>query len=241
MRHVRSETPCYIVWVEARPTSNGKGKEVYYETVKRAARSVIQTPIATPDVEVEIVYSTVINPAERMDTGNIQKPTLDALIGVAYNDDRQVRDVDCTLFDRSTATNVKGRVEHMGRLFYTPHPHVVLIVIYSDSRLTEMGGASIVQQRRYEEFDRNFNAALRDATLNAAKESQDEFIPTAGVYREPSTGYFVCPRCRGNNKRSLLVEGKEGYHCPVCTGFFGDSAKRKARSAAPYRPTSAWG
>jgi len=37
MRHVRIDTPAHHVWVEARPTFNGKGKDAYYAAVKAAA------------------------------------------------------------------------------------------------------------------------------------------------------------------------------------------------------------
>src|SRR5439155_12728238 len=141
----------------------------------------IATPIAASDIEVEIIYSTAITPAQRIDTDNIQKPTLDALKGIAYLDDRQVRHADSTLFDRNTVGQVNGRVEHIGRLFYTHVPHVVLIRIYSDSRLGELGGEATVQQKRYEEHERRFDAAIRAASLNAAKAVEDEYIPSAGV------------------------------------------------------------
>lgn len=231
MRHVRINTAAYLIWVEARPSFNGKGKDVYYEAVRKTAREEIQIPITSSDIELEIIYSTATKPAERLDADNVNKPTLDALKGVAYTDDRQVRHVESTVFDRSTVnhTTVQGRVEHIGRLFYTPHPHVVLILVYSDSRLKEMGGEPVVQRQRYERWNRDFNNALAEATSAAARASEDEFVPSAGVYREPSTGHYVCPRCRADNKRSLLVNGREGFSCPVCSGYFHDNA-REGRS-----------
>jgi hypothetical protein len=55
---------------------------------------------------------------------------------------------------------VDGRVEHMGRLFYSPGDHVVLIMIYSDSRLPELGGETELSRRRYEEWQREFDKAV---------------------------------------------------------------------------------
>jgi hypothetical protein len=66
--------------------------------------------------------------AERLDADNVNKPTLDALKGVAYTDDAQVRSATATVFDRTASNLVHGRVQHMGRLFYSPHPDVVLAV-----------------------------------------------------------------------------------------------------------------
>jgi Holliday junction resolvase RusA-like endonuclease len=160
MRHTRSETPAYLIWVEARPTHRGKGRAAYYGAVKQAAHQVIATPITACDIELEVAYSTRTKQATRLDADNVNKPTLDALKGVAYADDSQVRSVRCTVFDRSTATKVNGRVEQMGRLFYSPNDHVVLIMVYSDSRLAELGGEKEVQRRRYEEWQREFDSTM---------------------------------------------------------------------------------
>jgi hypothetical protein len=160
MRHKRAETPAYILWVEQRPTGRGKGKDAYFSAVKAAAAAAIRQPIQTPDVEVEIVYTTTLPPATRIDTDNVNKPTLDALKGVAYLDDRQVRAARVTLFDRHTSHQVAGRVEQMGRLFYSAARHVVLITIYSDTRLAELGGEDAVKQFHHEAWTREFNRAV---------------------------------------------------------------------------------
>jgi Holliday junction resolvase RusA-like endonuclease len=217
--------------VEARPSFSGKGKEAYYRAVKTAALEEIRSPITTSDIEIEIIYSTSTKAAERLDTDNVNKPTLDALKGVAYIDDGQVRHVESTLFDKARVGQVNGRVEHIGRLFYSQHPHVVLIRIYSDSRLAELGGEAEVQRHRYESFVRDF-----DAQMSAARTGEDEFVPSAGVYREKSSGHHVCPRCRSNNKRALLVVGTGGFSCPVCTGYFPDRARAEETRPRPQPP-----
>lgn len=160
MKHRRSKTPAYLIWVEQRPTKDGKGKQAYFEAVWEAARSEIDRPIITADIEVEIVYSTDVRKGERMDADNVSKSTLDALKGVAYDDDSQVRSATSTLFDRHQPSNISGLVEHMSRLFYSGKPHVVLIMIYSDTRLRELGGEQEVQRRRYLEWQRTFDQML---------------------------------------------------------------------------------
>jgi hypothetical protein len=87
---------------------------------------------------------------------------LDALEGVAYSNDRQVRSVSCTVFDKQSSFDVSGRVEHVGRLFYSDKSHVVLIMVYSDTRLAELGGEKEVQNRRYNEWQQNFDTMLSD-------------------------------------------------------------------------------
>jgi Holliday junction resolvase RusA-like endonuclease len=128
MRHKRAHTPTYLVWVKHRPSSRGTGKVAYYAAVKAAATIEIDRPITAADIEIEIVYSTTRKIAGRLDADNVNKPTLDALKGIAYADDVQVRSVTSTLFDRNADHIAHGRVEHMGRLFYSPHPDVVLLL-----------------------------------------------------------------------------------------------------------------
>jgi Holliday junction resolvase RusA-like endonuclease len=163
MKHNRHETPAYLIWVEERPTMNGKGKQVYYDAVQAAARLEIANPITSDDIKIEIAYATSVKRDERKDVDNVNKPTLDALEGVAYLNDRQVRSVTSTIFDKNMLPEVEGRAEYMGRLFYPNKPHVLLIRIYSDTRLAELGGEQEVQRRRYVEWQRNFDEWLARA------------------------------------------------------------------------------
>jgi Endodeoxyribonuclease RusA len=160
MRHTRAQMPAHLIWVEQRPSSSGSGKAAYFAAVKAAAIAEIDEPITANDIEVEVVYSTTRRAAERLDADNVNKPTLDALKGVAYTDDAQVRSATATVFDRTASPTVHGRVEHMGRLFYSPHPDVVLIMLYSDTRLAELGGEDEVQRQRYEAWQRDFEQTL---------------------------------------------------------------------------------
>ena len=58
MKHNRSETPAYLIWVEQKPTVSGKGKQAYFNAVRTAAEREISSPITTDDIEIEISYST---------------------------------------------------------------------------------------------------------------------------------------------------------------------------------------
>jgi len=159
MQHTRKQTPAYRIWVESRPTHQGKGRNAYYSAVQRAAQEEIASPITARDIELEIAYSTRTSQATRLDADNVNKPALDALKGIAYRDS-QVRSVRFTVFDRSLAASVDGRVEYLARLFYSPHDHVVLIMIYSDSRLAELGGETELSRRRYQEWQREFDKVV---------------------------------------------------------------------------------
>jgi len=129
-----------------------KHKQQYIQAVRSEAQKIIPTPIAVNDIEVEIIYSTSMSEGCRADVDNIIKPTLDALVEVGFTDDRQVRSVTATLFDKNKGSIVDGRVEYMGQLFSTEDKHVVLICVYSDSRLKELGGEEAVRKKRRDEF-----------------------------------------------------------------------------------------
>jgi hypothetical protein len=138
----------------------GSGKRVYYEAVREAAKSVIASPITTDDIEIEIAYATDVKKTNRKDTDNVNKPTLDALEGVAYLNDRQVRSVNCTLFSKLDSSIIDGRVEDLCRLFYSNRSHIVLIRVYSDTRLAELGGEAKVRHRHYLEWQQIFDRIL---------------------------------------------------------------------------------
>ena len=148
VRHRRFDTPVYQIWVYHQPKQKRRSKQMYIELVRAEAATVIENPIVSSDVEVEILYSTQIDKGVRADIDNVIKPTLDGLKGVAYADDSQVRSVTATLFDRTRDNILSGRVEYLGPLFYSGDSHVLLISIYSDTCLAEHGGEETLTQRR---------------------------------------------------------------------------------------------
>jgi hypothetical protein len=118
LRHQGSDTPAYHVWVHNWPTKTNPGKAHYMAAVRTAAKEAIASSISADDVEVEVLYSTLRRRHMRGDIDRVLKPTLDALKGIAYIDDIQVRSVTATLFERMHASMLSGRVEYIGRLRY---------------------------------------------------------------------------------------------------------------------------
>ena len=160
MKHNRLETPAYIFLIYQRPSLKGKSKQNYIAAVKKAAQEAIPNPIKTEDIEVEVAYSTSATQHQRNDIDNVTKPTLDAMKGIAYLDDRQVRTINATLFDRNKNHTLSGRVEQIGHLFYSNHPEVVQISIYSDSRIEELGGENKVKEERFKKWEVEFSNKL---------------------------------------------------------------------------------
>jgi hypothetical protein len=118
------------------------------------AREKMSDPIATNDIEVQICWATRSRPGIRSDLDSIIVPIIDALKGIAYHDDRQVRSIVATLFDlqEKTSMALTGYVEDIQPLLYSGREDAVLIAIYSDKKLADLGGAHLVERQRSEEF-----------------------------------------------------------------------------------------
>jgi len=153
-RFRKSDVPAYILVVAERPRTAHPSK--YRQAVTEQARRKIPTPIIQNDIEVEIVYGTRVRRGTRADIDNVIKPTLDALEKVAYKDDSQVRSVTSMLvdttkgFDSLQKLGVVGLRVEVLRVFlpYLAKEHGVLIAIYSDCRLQELGGENQVSAER---------------------------------------------------------------------------------------------
>jgi Holliday junction resolvase RusA-like endonuclease len=158
----RANSAVYSFKVGSRPSIGSfKGKAAYQLAVADAARSLIESPIESHDVEVEIFYSSRTGAV--LDIDNVVKPTLDALCGIAYVDDRQVRAVRAIRFDRTKPLKVDGSIEQIEALILGASEHVVWIDIYSDERLKALVAAKV--------FVRNWRPSL-GRRVNTRGESQ---------------------------------------------------------------------
>ncbi len=91
-------------------------------------------------MEVEILYVTR-EPKRALDVDNLGKPTLDALKGIAFLDDDQVRVVRIAKFDKTRPAEISGRIGPIRALWTDDsHPHAVWIFVYSASRKVELRG-----------------------------------------------------------------------------------------------------
>jgi Holliday junction resolvase RusA-like endonuclease len=172
-RHRREDVPAYLFMAYERPVSlqaKGPSKRRFMSLVARIAREKISDPIATNDIEVQICWATQSRPGIGSDLDNIIKPIIDALKGIAYHDDKQVRSVVAALFDlqHKTPIALAGYVEDIQPLLYSGREDAVLIAIYSDARLAELGGAQQVEKQRSEEF-RLFLQSQRAASVRLRK------------------------------------------------------------------------
>lgn len=150
--HDRINLPAYILWITDRPSSKGRGKNIYQNALRQAAREQVHAPIKTEDIEIEIYYATSRKINLRCDIDNIIKPALDALKGIAYVDDAQVRSVAAKLFDHTKKHDISGRVEIISRLLGFMGENITCVAIYSDSRILEIG-RTVVAEQRYREWE----------------------------------------------------------------------------------------
>lgn len=141
--HSLEPRPVYQLFVYARPSSKGKGRATYVDAVRAEAKRRIDTPIDSADVEVSILYSSVRNALQRLDIDNTLKPTLDALCGIAFTDDRQVQAVTARLIDRSAEMIELGAEDRLGRYLFNAilngGDEVVIVHVFSDKRLEWLG------------------------------------------------------------------------------------------------------
>jgi len=137
--------PAHCFGVRARPSLSGKSRDAYVAAVRGAAAAAIAAPITTADVEIEVFCSSQV-PEAMVDVDNAAKPTLDALKGIAYVDDRQVCGLHVVRLDRTQEIAVTGRAAWIGFLSSTEAPHCVWINVYSPSRLKELGGFDAVRR-----------------------------------------------------------------------------------------------
>jgi len=135
--------PVFRIWVEGHPQSlqaNRKGLERYKERIRNAAGNVVPHPTKSKRIDIEIFFRA--ERPLRADVDNIIKPILDALKGIVYLDDSQVRSVRATALPSDDAYSISGQTsrEVLLRLTASP-PKEFLINIFEG--LSIPGGPGI--------------------------------------------------------------------------------------------------
>ena len=107
----RDPEPRFRIWIEGKPQSSHKNAAAlarYKASIRKVASTVVSKPIRSPRVDIEIwFYASHLS---RADVDNVIKPVLDALNGVAYQDDRQVRSVRVVAFPKDDHIGIPGWV-----------------------------------------------------------------------------------------------------------------------------------
>ena len=128
MIHIRE--PIFRIW-PGRPKSLQAGKsnlKVYKELVRTAARETIPAPTRSRRLDIEIFFQA--ESLLRPDVDNVIKPVLDALKGIAYEDDSQVRSVRITALPSTEdgAYGITGPVSEDVFNRLTQHPPKAFLI-----------------------------------------------------------------------------------------------------------------
>jgi hypothetical protein len=84
---------------------------------------------------------------------------------------------------------------------------------------------NVKRYRVTEELADYLEATRGTATSAGPAQPADEWVEAIGVWRDPSTGLHLCPRCRTGDKRTPLKKEEHGYRCNACTGYFDDPTR----------------
>jgi hypothetical protein len=111
------DKPTFRIWIPGRPLSGQKGSRSssrYAQSIRDAAQQVVPYPSATTRIDVEIWYKS--SGTSRPDVDNVAKPILDALKGLVYLDDEQVRSVRIVALPANETYSLGGWVD--GPVFF---------------------------------------------------------------------------------------------------------------------------
>ena len=117
MRIIRK--PVFRIWIPGFPKSfQSKGSnEAYLQKIREVVKLVVPHPTKSPRIDIEIFFAA--KRTMRADVDNVIKPILDALIGVVYLDDKQVRSVRAVVIPKDDAIHITGLMptKTLDRLF----------------------------------------------------------------------------------------------------------------------------
>jgi hypothetical protein len=123
VEHKGSGKPVYSLIVDQRPSAGSKlGKAAYKDAVQEVARRGIHAPLTGDDIEVEILYSCRSPAGIVIDLDNVSHPTPNALTGIAYRDDRQVRSLRAARFEPKMPMYVRGSWFALDAIFFQESP-----------------------------------------------------------------------------------------------------------------------
>ena len=123
----------YTICIKEKPLSlQGTSKFIknYKNRIIAEAKKNIANPI-NKDIGIEITWTSDENKGRRSDLDNIIKPIIDALIGIAYNDDKQIRTIVANYYDRNKSHKIGLNMQDFIYSFFQQEGNVVVIRIYN--------------------------------------------------------------------------------------------------------------
>jgi hypothetical protein len=108
---------------------NAGARTRYVEEIREAAAEAVPSPSKSRRIDLEVFFYAEVS--LRADVDNVLKPILDALIGVVYEDDRQVRSVRVIALPKGEPFRSSRNAAAITRLMKT-EPREFLINVYDD-------------------------------------------------------------------------------------------------------------
>ena len=100
--------PLISIWVPGKPKSLQSGSRArYVAAIRREAARQVPQPLRSRRIDVDILFSAKAGTA-RADVDNVAKPVLDALKGIVYKDDKQVRSTRVVFLPQDDVIHVRG-------------------------------------------------------------------------------------------------------------------------------------
>lgn len=123
----RSRSKPKSIWIPGKPRSvQARGpSDNYHQRIRDAAELLCTEPMRLNRVGVEIFW--MAETTDRGDVDYVIKPILEALVGIAYHDDRQVRWVTSCCLPTDENYGMRGRSANFERL-----ENEFLINVYAD-------------------------------------------------------------------------------------------------------------
>jgi hypothetical protein len=115
VRVLPDRRPLYSLWIKDRPLSSRSRKfKGYVERIQAEARNQVQgrQPLSSTRIDIEIIFAT----RETGDVDNVSKRILDALVGIVYDDDKQVRTVKSVALKLPEGFHARGSAKVFNRL-----------------------------------------------------------------------------------------------------------------------------
>ena len=105
--------PLYSIWINGKPMNfRNRSKSIkaaYKAKIQTETKKCITTPWGSKRLDIEVWFSA--DCAIRPDVDNVTKPILDALEGIAYVNDSQVRSIKTGYLPRNDAIKVAAEDE----------------------------------------------------------------------------------------------------------------------------------
>jgi len=100
--------PLLSIWIRGTPKSLQAGTHRDYTArIRASAAKQIQRPLNTNRIDIDVIFSAKVGTV-RADVDNVAKPILDALKGVVYKDDKQVRSIRVAALPQGEAVSLRG-------------------------------------------------------------------------------------------------------------------------------------